>query len=335
MTIQAFLGRWDAYIGRQAQSLRGLHLLGLDADDVAQEIRLELVRLWERYGHDPDPPLVVSTVGRRRAKFVRALRVRRKYEDELYDPAAHREAVAPSGPGRREDAAAWAAHLLREQMSPRQFGALYLRSEGGTAEELAGTSDKRERRAVLRAVHRAKQRARDLLAGEGILMWEDVAALAAGGMTMGPYDEAPLGALMTVPLTGETAERLADAGVTALVTSEFEGRAMLAVRGVDVAYERPPCYRQGYDPGDALCQGCMEAATCWTGDRRYVGQLQRQEAALPFGVPEAIVRAHLEGLSATDGETKVAPADALPPPPAPPVRRRRALPPLPVVDDLA
>lgn len=95
-----------------------------------------------------------------------------------------------------------------------------------------------------------------------------------------------------VPLCDETRGALVRSGLQVEETlgqTERWGQAVLVLRSPpEESEETPDCYLQ-YDPEDALCRGCVWAASCWSRSGSYLAALRAGEVERPFGVPDAVV----------------------------------------------
>ena len=147
----------------------------------------------------------------------------------------------------------------------------------------------------------------------------------------------PLSSLDMVPMTADTRQRLADAGMDLrriAGLSEMGGQSLLVLNqhvNDDEGAHAPSCYQNGYEPASAMCRGCVYAPRCWRSDANYLDRLRAGLAGEPPGVPSHVVAARL----APSAEPIIPPPPALQAdrrkvaPPSPPARKRKAVPPPP------
>jgi len=106
---------------------------------------------------------------------------------------------------------------------------------------------------------------------------------------------APISSLASAKVTEDTQAALVGAGLSSFSGTEGEALALLAIASSEAEYA-PTCFRKKYSPTRGLCAGCVFAASCWQGDKGYLGRLRLEEEPPPNHVPQSVVQRVLRAL---------------------------------------
>lgn len=188
---QAIMSRWDPAIVAMSAKVWHPENLGMDGEDVRQDLRTCLMKAirqyaWDRKELPPDP--FVNTVLTRRVKvLVRNAGVPYRQAERHRSENDHTDWYRPvlaeehEDPVEAEDRAAIyraIVYLLRRRLTPKQFAVIQLRYvDDMPVSQLAGFLGVESTNAIGKRIRWAKKRAAAYLREAGIETWEQLAEL--------------------------------------------------------------------------------------------------------------------------------------------------------------
>lgn len=178
---------WRGACVKAARRVKELSAVDMETEDAIAELLIAVVdvcRKWQADGHDDSPPpqLVQAAITGRRHKLLRSVVRHRPWREPnggevvVEIPGDNADPVELLDQTREHAASKDAVAFLRGELAAPRFAALYLRHAGEmTPVELSGhLGGDLTPAQVSRLIHKAKDRAREILAAAGMTSMTDV-----------------------------------------------------------------------------------------------------------------------------------------------------------------